>query len=262
MFPSSNLITSPIPVFWNRINGSISIFYIYPQDSINTNSINLNSIISLPLELYNPNNSFDSSFEYLIQNNYLTSLPQKLANVWKMIGWCYNKTHIIDSTLMRNYSSILDLKNNLLDKTNKEKGYFFLNSYQELLIDSPNCDHEKHLLTLLPLELVDTVVKKLIDPNLLPDIENNFTVNQNSSNYYKFPRRPNPIIPSTPQTITFGSITPSLQSALQSLQNTLSAQPNTPTEISTTAEPSENNDQEISASPELQDPSVIVNSHT
>ena len=258
MFSTSNYITSPIPVFWNRINGSINIFYTYPQDSINNKSVNLNSIISLPLELYNPNNSFDSAFEHLIQNNYLTSLPQKLANVWKMIGWCYNKTHIIDSTLMRNYSSVLDLKNKLMLKTNKEKSNFFLNSYQELVIDSPNCNNENHSLTLLPIEVIDTITKKMTNPNLLPDVENEFTLNTSISNYYKFPKRPKPLIHSSPQTITFGSMPQSLHNALQNLQNSLSAQPPTPTEISTTAQASENNDSETNEEPEA---SPIMSGH-
>ena len=242
MFPSQNLINSPIPVFWNRINGSICIFYVYPHDSLNVTSKNLDSIISLPLELYNPHNSFDSSFEYLIHNNYLTSLPQKLANVWKMIGWCYNKTHIIDSTLMRNYSSIFEFKKNLLQKTNKEKGNFFINSYQELLIDSPN-NNSKHILTLLPFDIVDKIIKKINDPTFLPDVENEYIPNTYSSNF-RFPNRIKPLIHSGPQTIAFGSLTPNLQETLQNLQETLINQTNptnTPNtaDISTTAEPSE-----------------------
>ena len=120
MFGNTNTITSPIPVFWNKIDGSMSIFYTYPNDSSNPN-IHFNSIISLPLELYNPNNILDSSFEYLIQTNYLTSLPQKLANIWKMIGWCYQKTNIVQSGLMRNMSTIIQLKSKLIEKFRNKK---------------------------------------------------------------------------------------------------------------------------------------------
>lgn len=258
MFPSSNLINSPIPVFWNRINGSICIFYIYPHDSLNVSSNNLNSIISLPLELYNPTNTFDSSFEYLIHNNYLTSLPQKLANVWKMIGWCYNKTHIIDSTLMRNYYSINELKNNLIEKTNKEKGNFFQNSYQELLIDKPNSSNNFNLLTLLPYDFVNKVIQKLNNPENLPDVENEYIPNTYSSNS-RFPPRIKPIIHSTPQTIAFGSITPTLQATLQNLQDTLINQTNT-NDISTTAEPSDT--ENASNEPESSPLQTNYSSHT
>ena len=246
MYSNSNLITSPIPIFWNRINGSLSIFYIYPYDSSSSN-ININSIISLPLELYNNNNSLDSSFDYLIQNNYLTSLPQKLANVWKMIGWCYNKTHVIDSTLMRNYYSVIELKSKLLEKTNKEKSNFFMNCYQEILIDKKNENNYTHPITNLPLQVVDIIVKKLNNPDFLPNIENEFFVNKQPS-FMKFPKRPRPLIHTTPQTITFGSsLNPSLQAALQNIQDSFLPLSNTPTEVSTTAQASDTNETDLNS---------------
>ena len=239
MFGNVNTITSPIPIFWNKIDGSMSIFYTYPNDSSNPN-INLNSIISLPLELYNPNNTLDSSFEYLIQTNYLTSLPQKLANIWKMIGWCYQKTNIVQSGLMRNMSTIIQLKSKLIENINKAKADFFLNSYQEIIIDTPNNENELHPFTLLPFELINSVVYKMTDPKRQPDVENEFI--PNTSTFYKLPKRPKPLTHLTPQTITFGSsITPSLQAALQNISNSFTPPSTAPTEISTTVQQSESN---------------------
>jgi len=249
MFGSANLISSPIPVFWNKLDGAMSIFYNYPNDSSNPN-IHLDSIISLPLELYNPNNTLDSSFEYLIQTNYLTTLPQKLANVWKMIGWCYQKTHIVESGLMRNINTVIQLKSKLIEKTNKAKAEFFLNAYQEIIIDTPNSEDKIHPFTLLPYELVNSVIYKLTDPHAQPNVENKFI--PNTSFLYKYPRKPKPLVHSTPQTITFGSsISPSLQTTLQNIQSSLITQSATPMEVSTTTQSSESNygDEDAESSP-------------
>ena len=83
----------------------------------------------------------------------------------------------------------------------------------------------------------------------LPDVENEYIPNTYSSNS-RFPPRIKPIIHSTPQTIAFGSITPTLQATLQNLQDTLINQTNT-NDISTTAEPSdtENASNEPESSP-------------